>query len=73
MKNCTDCKHALWDKTETGRFHPKGGGRCKYPYKVPALPRAFYWMSRDTPEPCGGYIHRHTELQDHCPYYARKP
>ena len=26
MKNCTDCKHALWDKTEAGRLHPKGGG-----------------------------------------------
>ena len=72
MKNCTDCKHALWDKTETGRLHPKGGGQCKYPYKVPALPQAFYWMSRRTPEPLGGYINRRTELQDHCTYYARK-
>ena len=73
MKNCTDCKHALWDKTETGRLHPKGGGQCKYPYKVPALPQAFYWMYRGAPEPLGGYISRHTELQDHCTYYARKP
>ena len=73
MKNCTDCKHALWDKTETGRLHPKGGGQCKYPYKVPALPQAFYWMSHGTPEPLGGYINRRTGLQDHCTYYARKP
>ena len=71
MKNCTDCKHALWDKTETGRLHPKGGGRCKYPYTVPALPQAFYWMYRGAPEPLGGHISRRTELQDHCTYYAR--
>jgi len=31
MKNCTDCKHALWDKTETGRLHPKGGGAVQIP------------------------------------------
>ena len=72
MKNCTDCKHALWDKTETGRLHPKGEGWCKYPYKVPALPQAFYWMYRGSPEPLGGHISRRTELQDHCTYYARK-
>ena len=39
MKNCTDCKWALWDTTATGRLHPAGGGFCKYPYKVPALPQ----------------------------------
>lgn len=72
MKNCTDCKHAQWDKTETGRLHPKGGGQCKYPYKVPALPQAFYWMYRGAPEPLGGHISRRAELQDHCTYYARK-
>ena len=73
MKNCTDCKHALWDKTETGRLHPKGGGLCKYPYKVPALPQAFHWMYRGAPEPLGGHISRRKELQDHCAYYERKP
>ena len=71
MKNCTDCKYALWDKTETGRLHPSGGGRCKYPYKVPALPQAFHWMYHEAPEPLGGYISRRMELQDHCTHYAR--
>ena len=72
MKNCTDCKWALWDTTATGRLNPAGGGFCKYPYKVPALPQAFYWMGHGTPEPLGGYINRRTDLQDHCTYYARK-
>ena len=26
MKNGTDCKHALWDRTATGRLHPQGNG-----------------------------------------------
>ena len=73
MKNCTDCKWALWDTTATGRLHPGGGGVCKYPYKIPELPQAFYWMYRGAPEPLGGHINRRTELQDHCTYYARKP
>ena len=72
MKNCTDCKHALWETTATGRLHPCGSGRCQYPYKVPALPQAFYWMSHRTPKPFGGNINRRTDLKDHCTYYARK-
>ena len=73
MKNCTDCKWALWDTTATGRLHPGGGGFCKYPYKVPALPQALHWMYCEAPKPLGGYINRRTDLQDHCTYYARKP
>jgi len=72
MKNCTDCKHALWDETRTGRLHPGGGGVCKYPFKVPELPQAFYWIGRSHPHPCGGHINRREELKDHCVYYARK-
>jgi len=71
MKNCTDCKHALWETTATGRLHPGGGGACKYPWKMPELPQAFYWIGR-APDPCGGYINRRAELKDHCTYYARK-
>ena len=73
MKNCTDCKWALWDTTAAGRLHPGGDGRCKYPYNVPALPQAFHWMYHGTPEPLGGHINRRTDLKDHCTYYARKP
>jgi hypothetical protein len=71
MKNCTDCKHAIWDKTSAGRLHPGGGGICKYPWKMPDLPQAFYWISR-APHMGGGNISRRKDLQDHCVYYARK-
>lgn len=71
MKNCTGCKHALWDETKAGRLHPKGGGVCKYPIKIPELPQAFYWQWYE-PRACGGYINRHQELKDHCAYYERK-
>ena len=73
MKNCTDCKHALWYTTATGRLHPGGGGFCKYPYKIPALPAAFYWMSNRADAPLGGHINRREDLKNHCCYYARKP
>ena len=71
MKNCTDCKHALWDETSTGRLHPSGDGRCKYPFKIPELPGAFYWPFGE-PEPCGVAINRRKNLADHCVYFARK-
>jgi hypothetical protein len=71
MKNCTDCKHALWDETRTGRLHPGGGGVCKYPFKMPDLPQAFYWAS-SAPSIGGGFISRRKDLKAHCVYYARK-
>jgi len=69
MKNCTDCKHANWKRTATGRLHPSGAGRCMFPWKMPPLPGAFYWLSGQTP--CGGHIDRKRELKDHCAYYTR--
>lgn len=69
MKNCTDCKYANWKRTATGRLHPDGTGRCTFPWKMPPLPGAFYWLSSD--RPCGGHIERKRELKEHCPYYAR--
>lgn len=35
MKNCTNCKHAQWNKTAAGRLHPSGDGRCGYPVQLP--------------------------------------
>lgn len=26
MKNCTDCKHAEWKRTASGKLHPSGAG-----------------------------------------------
>ena len=68
MKNCTGCKYAIWEKTKTGRLHPSGDGRCKYPYKLPKLPASMYWLyCLDRPE--GGYINRRIDLKEHCVYY----
>jgi len=70
MKNCKDCKYAEWDKTTTGRLHPSGDGKCTYPFKVPKLPAAMYWIGRTVPEPSGGQINRRTDLKEHCTYYG---
>ena len=69
MKNCTECKHAKWQRTAAGKQHPSGDGRCGYPYKIPPLPASMYWITVHTP--CGGQINRREELKEHCPYFAR--
>lgn len=73
MKNCTDCVHADWDRTATGRLHPKGYGKCTFEIKIPVLPRAFWWIGSDTPKPFGGYISRKKDLSDHCAYWSSTP
>lgn len=70
MKTCTGCTWAVWKRTESGRLHPSGEGRCTAPIKIPLLPAAFYWIT--PPNPCGGFIRRrNTEFKDHCPYYKQ--
>lgn len=69
MKYCTDCKHAEWQRTTSGRLHRSGDGQCKYPWKMPALPAAFYWISSGGPS--GGLVNRKRENAEHCVYWAR--
>jgi len=69
MKTCKGCVYADWHLTKSSRLHPSGDGECKFKYKVPALPAAFYWMGTKPPKPCGGFINRKEELKNHCPYY----
>jgi hypothetical protein len=69
MKTCNGCKHAEWFKTAAGRLHPSGDGTCKYPYKVPPLPAALYWIG-GVPVPSGWRINRREEHNDHCPYWC---
>ena len=69
MKNCTDCKHALWQRTTAGKLHPSGYGECRYQWTMSALPAAMYWLS--DPKPSGGSINRKRELNEHCIYWAR--
>lgn len=83
MKNCLGCKYAEWKKTKSGRMHPSGDGQCRYNYKIPQLPNAFYFLHQATLDLNDGKIHhtneklslsdgqinRKKEYQNHCPYY----
>ena len=70
MKMCNGCQFAEWEKTTAGRLHPNGDGKCLYEYVTPKLPGAFYWIGGD-PTPCGGFINRRKEFDEHCVYYCR--
>lgn len=70
MKNCLDCKFALWEHTTAGKLHPSGDGQCQYQWKMPPLPAAMYWIS--TPQPTGGAINRKRDHKDHCAYFTRE-
>ena len=67
MKNCTHCKYANWHRTQAGKLHPSGEGKCTFPWKLPPLPASMYWMTG--PSPYGGHINRREELKEHCTYY----
>jgi hypothetical protein len=69
VKTCKECKYADWDKTAMGRLHPSGDGKCRYQYKIPQAPKAFYFAG-GTPVPCGGFINRKQEFKDHCVYWS---
>ena len=70
MKNCTDCKFAEWRRTESGRLHPSGDGRCGYIYKPAPIPASMYFHGRRE-QPSGGYINRREELRTDCPCYEK--
>lgn len=73
MTDCTHCKWAEWDRTESGRLHPSGDGRCRYPWRMPQLPASMYWIgSRHYPTPSGGYISRKDHLSKDCAYYKEE-
>lgn len=74
MKNCTNCKHAQWDKTAAGRLHPSGEGRCGYQVQLPKLPASMWWPRplSGAPKPSGGRINRHKDLPDHCAFFERE-
>lgn len=45
---CVGCAYASWDKTDTGRRHPYGGGKCLWSVTVPfAESVGTYSMPRD--------------------------
>ena len=69
MRTCIGCRYAEWDKTKSGKFHPSGNGKCAFPYKIPPLPIAFYYISAGAPIPSGGYINRKEQHKEHCVYF----
>lgn len=70
MTNCTKCFYAQWERTEKGRLHPSGDGKCSYQcVDLPPLPAAMYWIG-GVPSPSGGYINRRKTWRSECPYYT---
>ncbi len=69
---CVGCKWAKWKVTDGGKLHPSGDGQCQYPYQIPDLPGAMYWIGKFPPSPCGGRINRREPLNRHCPYYQKE-
>jgi hypothetical protein len=45
MKNCTHCKHAVWDRTAKGKLMASGKGRCDWQLPFPKIPPAFFCVS----------------------------
>jgi len=70
MKNCTDCKHAYWQRTAAGKLHPSGAGQCTKEYRQPPLPASMYWIT--LPYVSGGHINRGEDLKTHCTYFERR-
>jgi hypothetical protein len=71
MGYCDYCQHARWDKTRIGYLSPTRNGHCQYPYQVPELPKAMYWMGQP-PQPSGGFIVRGVAWERECPYFSLK-
>lgn len=70
MKNCTDCKYANWQRTDAGKLHPSGAGRCTAEYKLPPPPASMYWLV--PPYLRGGNINRRRALDEDCTYFERR-
>ncbi|HAY09972.1 MAG TPA: hypothetical protein DCY18_08575 [Thauera sp.] len=66
---CLTCRFAEWVRTDAGRLHPSGQGRCTW---VGVLPRSrsYPFSYRDDP-PTGGFIERRpkTLVFLDCPTY----
>ena len=69
MKTCNGCKYAEWKRTDSGRLHPSGDGKCTYEWKLPPLPQSMYFAGF-TPRILGGTISRKHNLLGHCECFA---
>lgn len=72
-QRCTTCAHAAWQRTDKGRLHQSGDGKCVA--KIAALPtlaKAMWWSSTSTPQYCGGWINRRRANHSDCPLFQPK-
>jgi len=72
--SCLECAKAEWQRTKSGSLHPSGAGRCRWQFRSPAIPKAFYYWGvekREAPSPHGGHISRKTPHTD-CPLFHAK-
>lgn len=68
--DCQGCIFADWEKTDSGRLHPSGDGRCRFVYELPPLPGSMYWTTMSSsPKPSGGRINRREPLNRECPTF----
>ena len=54
---CLNCRFAQWYRTDAGRLHPNGSGRCTWSAPEFKIPKAMYWLGAQRPS--GGHIDRH--------------
>jgi hypothetical protein len=70
-QRCTECAHAHWKKTDKGRLHQSGDGKCVV--KIAALPTLSKCMSwAITPRHIGGWINRWRANYSDCPLFQPK-
>ena len=70
-QRCTECAHALWNRTAKGRLHSSGDGKCVAKIAPPpTLPKAIRWAV--TPRVVGGWINRRQANHSNCPLFQPK-
>ena len=70
-ESCLTCNRAKWKTTKSGRKHPSGDGWCTFEYKVPIIPKAFYWFWGMGSKPDGGFINRQDLIHTDCPLFEK--
>ncbi len=64
MLNCLSCKFAVWERTLAGQLHPSGEGKCTWRMPGILLPKAFYYIGKESPKPMGGHINRNEQTKE---------
>lgn len=71
---CEGCVFAKWNRTNSGKLHPDGSGRCQYVVEPRVIPASMYFLGIDGP-PLGGHIIRKSvgfsKIITECPTFRR--